>query len=214
MKIKKFGIIKTSLFNEVAPLASTSNLTFDLDRKHIVPVFASLTTTAAHHHRPTQVPLFLLAAATERLRVIKVQGDGKCMFRALAIGLNRNLGKFLGAEAETREADALRLACAEALCRTEARRDDFEEAMVAVKAEGPLDAYCKRIMSPKFWGGEAELLVLSKMLQVPIYVYVDSGNGFKAIQKYGIDFAAKKGKKGRKVLRLLYSNGNHYDLLV
>eukprot|EP00976_Prorocentrum_cordatum_P107587 1194666-Prorocentrum_minimum.AAC.12 len=32
--------------------------------------------------------------------------------------------------------------------------------------------YCKRINSPSFWGGEAELLVLSKMLKTPIRVYL------------------------------------------
>ena len=27
-------------------------------------------------------------------------------------------------------------------------------------------------MQPTFWGGEAELLVLSQMLKVPIFVYI------------------------------------------
>lgn len=33
-------------------------------------------------------------------------------------------------------------------------------------------SYCKRILSPTFWGGEPELLVLSQMLKVPIFVYI------------------------------------------
>lgn len=35
----------------------------------------------------------------------------------------------------------------------------------------PWDSYCRRLQNPSFWGGEPELLVLSKMLRVPIYVY-------------------------------------------
>jgi hypothetical protein len=83
-------------------------------------------------------------------------------------------------------------------------------------------SYCRRIMSTAFWGGEPELLVLSKMLQVPIYVYLSSaeagkgGRGFAPIQRYGEKFSkgTSKGKKGRKPIRLLYTGGNHYDLLV
>lgn len=31
--------------------------------------------------------------------------------------------------------------------------------------------YCKRLQQDDFWGGELEILVLSKMLHLPIYVY-------------------------------------------
>ena len=31
--------------------------------------------------------------------------------------------------------------------------------------------YCARLQQPSFWGGEVEILVLSRMLKVPIYVY-------------------------------------------
>ncbi len=30
--------------------------------------------------------------------------------------------------------------------------------------------YCTRLESPSFWGGEVEILILSKMLRVPIHV--------------------------------------------
>lgn len=36
----------------------------------------------------------------------------------------------------------------------------------------PPRSYCRRILSPTFWGGEPELLVLSQMLRVPILVYI------------------------------------------
>ena len=31
--------------------------------------------------------------------------------------------------------------------------------------------YCSRLQAPSFWGGEVEILVLSRMLHAPIYVY-------------------------------------------
>ncbi len=33
-----------------------------------------------------------------------------------------------------------------------------------------LPRYCRRLESPQFWGGEVEILILSKMLHVPIHV--------------------------------------------
>ncbi|EFN58326.1 hypothetical protein CHLNCDRAFT_142358 [Chlorella variabilis] len=175
----------------------------------------------------SQVPLFELARAAAgpaietSLRVVKVAGDGRCMFRALAQGLARNQGRFLGQAAEEQEADQLRLAVAEALCRTAARRNEFAPAVYAVEAEDKMQNYCKRILSPAFWGGEPELLVLSQMLRVPILVYIPSREagssgrpGFVAIQRYGEQHSKTKAGKRRKAVRLLYSGSNHYDLLL
>ncbi|PSC69777.1 OTU domain-containing protein [Micractinium conductrix] len=188
-------------------------------------------------------PLFELARAAAGptvetgLRVVRVAGDGRCMFRALAQGLARNQGRFLGGGAEEQEADQLRLAVAEALCRTAARRNEFAQAVYAVEAEDKMQNYCRRIMAPTFWGGEPELLVLSQMLRVPILVYIPAreagsrggGSGYVPIQTYGEQFlhgSGKKkkaggggggkpaGKKKRRVVRLLYSGSNHYDLLL
>ena len=44
-------------------------------------------------------------------------GDGRCMFRALVIGLALSKGKFVNKRSEESEADTLRVAAAEALCR-------------------------------------------------------------------------------------------------
>lgn len=184
--------------------------------------FASISSIPALGKKPAQ-PLFDLArlASEEQLRVIRIKGDGRCMFRALALGLARNHGRILGPAAEEAEADQLRLAVAEALCRTQQRRNEFGAAVLSLQAEDSLQNYCRRILSPTFWGGEPELLVLSKMLSVPIYVYVAksdagrSGHGYVPIQKYGEEFSKpKKNGKKRRPVRLLYTNGNHYDLLL
>ena len=51
--------------------------------------------------------------------------------------------------------------------------------------------------------------------QVPLYVYLSeaesrgSGSGFHTIAEYGSEF-----KERRKPVRLLYVQGNHFDLLL
>jgi hypothetical protein len=156
-------------------------------------------------------------AMTERgLRVIRIKADGRCMFRSIAVSMARNQGRILGPAAEEQEADQLRLAVAEALCRTHKRRNDFGDAVIALEAEDNLQNYCKRIMAPTFWGGEPELIVLSKMLKIPIFIYLtQDGSSFIPIQKYGEKFT-KAGKDWvkRRPVRLLYVNGNHYEALV
>ncbi|KAK1298447.1 hypothetical protein QJS10_CPB14g00807 [Acorus calamus] len=83
--------------------------------------------------------------------------------------------------------------------------------------------YCQRIKRSDFWGGESELLVLSKLCCQPIIVYipehehttVSRGNRFIPIAEYGAEFGKpKKNKKPRQAVKLLYSGSNHYDLLV
>eukprot|EP00873_Tetraselmis_striata_P023347 jgi/Tetstr1/443611/TSEL_031610.t1 len=211
----------------MAPTPPT--LTFGWDRPAAgrPPVgWASLTLGAfggmrAEDRRPP-VALFSLAEAKAplRLRRYKIEGDGRCMFRALAQGMARNKGAVLKPSTETTEADQLRLAVAEALCRTPKRRNDFKEAVKAVQAEDNLPRYCQRLESPSFWGGEPELLVLSKMLKVPLVVYMpedemNAGNGYVPIMRYGEEYLkAGKDHKARKPVRLLFCGGNHYDLLL
>ena len=111
-------------------------------------------------------------AESEFYRVIKVRGDGRCMFRSLAICLAHLKKEALTAEAEERDADQLRLAVAEQMCRTAEKRKAYPEAMMAIKYDMGLQEYCKRILDPGFWGGESELLVLSRMLKRRIIVYI------------------------------------------
>ena len=135
-----------------------------------------------------------------------------------------------------------------------------------------LRSYCKRIVQPTFWGGEVELLVLSQMLKVPIFVYVTAkeanrcdqprclprppgpaapgacplprchrrighsggsppgghprvrrvgsiarraGGGYVSIQRYGEKYTKPDAAwKKRSPVRLLYTGGAHYDLLL
>lgn len=162
----------------------------------------------------------------EKLHVVRVRGDGKCLFRAIAIGLAADRGMALAPQREDVEADQLRLAVADAMCRTQDRRAQFPEALDAIEAEDTLPRYCKRLVSETevFWGGEPEMLVLSKMLNKPIAVYVPGAvagrmgrkgkSPYVPIQVYGGEYRYKKDGSQRGVLRLLFNGTNHYDLLV
>ena len=150
-------------------------------------------------------------------------GDGRCMFRALVIGLALSKGKFVNKRSEETEADTLRIAAAEAICRSSRIQDRYADSAFNVKAEyGTIDNYCSLVKTPDFWGGNAELMVLSEMLEQPITVYRPEkeargkGNGFVPIVYYGTEFLKpkKEGVKLKKPVHLLYSKGNHYDLLV
>ncbi|KAL0344489.1 UNVERIFIED_CONTAM: OVARIAN TUMOR DOMAIN-containing deubiquitinating enzyme 3 [Sesamum radiatum] len=184
----------------------------------------------------------------ERYSVQKVTGDGRCLFRALVKGMAVNKGTALGPREERESAgpclaygylqlsyvilyemgtydelmaDELRMAVKEVICDNDKERLQYEEALVAITVDEPLRRYCQRIGRPDFWGGEAELLVLSKLCCQPIVVYIPEhehggrGSGFIPIQEYGSEFrkGSKKGKP-REVVRLLYTGKNHYDLLV
>ena len=52
------------------------------------------------------------AAAERNLRLVRVTGDGRCMFRSLALGLSAEKGRSVGPQEEERDADLLRMAVA------------------------------------------------------------------------------------------------------
>ncbi|XP_057814847.2 OVARIAN TUMOR DOMAIN-containing deubiquitinating enzyme 3 isoform X2 [Cryptomeria japonica] len=108
----------------------------------------------------------------EHYTVQKVRGDGRCMFRSLVKGMAANKGNSLSPREEVEDADELRMAVKDALCRSDKERRAYEEALIAITVEESLNRYCQRIQHPNFWGGESELLVLSKMCSQPIIVYI------------------------------------------
>ena len=148
-------------------------------------------------------------------------GDGRCMFRALVIGLALKKGKFVNKRSEEAEADTLRIAAAEALCRSAKIQDKYADSAFTVKAEyGSVDNYCQLVKTPDFWGGNAELMVLSEMLEQPITVYRPEreargkGSNYVPYVYYGTEYLAQTKQQAKKPVCLLYSRGNHYDLLV
>ncbi|XP_071720135.1 OVARIAN TUMOR DOMAIN-containing deubiquitinating enzyme 3 isoform X2 [Rutidosis leptorrhynchoides] len=159
----------------------------------------------------------------ETFKVHKVTGDGRCMFRALVKGMAMNKSVALSPREERENADELRMAIKEVLCDSDKERHQYEEALIAITVDESLKRYCQRIGRPDFWGGESELLVLSKLCSQPIVVYIPehehskagNGYGFIPIAEYGADLLKGSRKvKAKKAVRLLYSGRNHYDLLV
>ncbi|CAA6655095.1 unnamed protein product [Spirodela intermedia] len=157
-------------------------------------------------------PLSPAMKKLEHYSVVKVTGDGRCMFRALVKGMAMNKGLKLNPQQEENDADELRMAVKEVICESGSGRLQYEEALVAITSENSLQRYCKLIGRADFWGGEAELLVLSKLCRQPVIVYIPEhehaggarGHGYIPIAEYGAEF-----RRG-----LLYSGRNHYDLLV
>ncbi|KAK9168235.1 hypothetical protein Syun_000375 [Stephania yunnanensis] len=159
----------------------------------------------------------------ESFSVQKITGDGRCMFRALVRGMAMNKGMPLSPREERDDADELRMAVKEVICESDEERRQHEGALVAITVEESLKRYCQRIDTSNFWGGESELLVLSKLCRQPIIVYIPehehAGGGrsasFIPIAEYGSEFSkASKNGKPRKAVRLLFSGKNHYDLLI
>ncbi|XP_022887492.1 uncharacterized protein LOC111403287 isoform X1 [Olea europaea var. sylvestris] len=152
----------------------------------------------------------------ERYSVQKITGDGRCLFRALVKGMAQNKGVMLNPREERENADELRMAVKEVICDNDKERLKYEEALIAITVEESLKRYCQRIGRPDFWGGESELLVLSKLCCQPIIVYIPQhehggwGSGFIPIAEYGAEFRkGTKNVKQRNVVRLLYSAPKH-----
>ena len=112
---------------------------------------------------------------SEHFQCVKIKGDGRCMFRALALGLAHLSKHNMTSSEETREADTLRNAVFEQILREEEKRKGHSEANMSIKYGGEADGiegYCRRIQKDDFWGGETELLVLAKLVKRPIMVYL------------------------------------------
>ncbi|XP_050243817.1 OVARIAN TUMOR DOMAIN-containing deubiquitinating enzyme 3 isoform X1 [Quercus robur] len=231
----KHGIAKFELVSSPVPSISTLNsqtcstATFLGDNSH--RFFARIA--------PSQGRGSPAMKKIERYSVQKVTGDGRCLFRALESeflleetlvsiilvvkGMAFNKSISLNPREERENADELRMAVKEVICENDNERRQHEEALIAITVDESLKRYCQRIGRPDFWGGESELLVLSKLCRQPIIVYIPEhehtkggwSSGFIPIAEYGVEFSkALRKEKARKAVRLLYSGRNHYDLLV
>ena len=86
-----------------------------------------------------------------------VAGDGRCLFRSVAVAMAlRDGGARPTPAEETREADRLREAAVDDL---ERRREEVEWFI-----EGDFEAYCTSMRRTRAWGGEPEILSLARVL--------------------------------------------------
>ncbi len=206
------------------PLASLSGTPAARQQKNL-PLAQKISIGTPVVGKPTNTGPVLAPknAKAEQFRKMAIKGDGRCMFRALVLGLALAKGKHVGARSEETEADTLRVAAAEALCRSSKIADDrFADSVMNVTSEyGTIDEYCHLVRTPDFWGGNAELMVLSDVLTQPITVYRPErevrgkGSGYVPMVFYGLEHKKRKeGAKPKPTINLVYSSGNHYDLLV
>lgn len=153
-----------------------------------------------------QIPIPPAHNISARLRITSVRGDGRCLYRAIAKNLAALEDRPLSERLERADADALRALAWKAMCV-----DRLKEFQRNNAVEGSLTSYCRAMRSPTFYAGEAEMLALVDVLQVPIAVFIQVARGeLRNIATYG----AKYGKKGGPGVRVLYVNGNHYDAIL
>lgn len=121
----------------------------------------------------------------------------------------------LSDEKERRWADEMRELAYQRMSSPKAGRYFMRNHIV----EGDYDTYLEKMRHPEFHAGEAEIVALSKVLKLPISVYLDSNSSNKnnsnrtrnsdnltSIATYGEKYKFKD-----KHIRVLYNAINHYD---
>lgn len=161
---------------------------------------------------PPRVPVPRLLAWTAPrseagYRVVRVRGDGRCLYRSIARSLAHEEQRQLPSRLETDDADALRLLAWKAICVE--RAQEFEKRNII---EGSLSRYCAQMKNPMFFAGEAEILALSDALKIPISVFLESRQGkLNNMATYGEQYT--KAAKG-KMIRVVYNGVNHYNAVL
>lgn len=108
-----------------------------------------------------------VGVASSQVMAVKLSGcchrrgaepsDHAMQVRSLAL----HKGIFLRSKEELEEAEQLRQACHEALCRTSQRSKDFPDARKQIMyGYGDIRQYCSQLERPTFWGG-VQMSILS-----------------------------------------------------
>lgn len=157
---------------------------------------------ASSLYRPQNARVGSITDAGLYLRRSNVRGDGRCLFRALVRCWSMQRGNAIMNERVERErADDLRQRAVSELRKQRELLDRF------FVIEGDFEVYCRKMSSTRTYGGEPELLMLAKILTVPIAVYILRREAYRQIQVYGKQYRGQP-------LRILYSDGVHYDALL
>uniref|UniRef100_A0A6V7QVA2 Ubiquitin thioesterase OTU n=1 Tax=Ananas comosus var. bracteatus TaxID=296719 RepID=A0A6V7QVA2_ANACO len=133
------------------------------------------------------------------LRSIRIRGDGRCLFRAVAYGACLRAGKPCPSESLQKElADELRSNVADEFVR---RRGDTEWFL-----EEDFETYVTHIRQPHIWGGEPSCLCVP-MMPITVYMYTKGSDSPRIIAEYGQEY----GKENP--IRVIYHGYGHYDAL-
>ena len=138
-----------------------------------------------------------------------VAGDGRCLFRSVAVAMALRDGDTRPSPAEeTREADRLREAAVDDL---ERRREEVEWFI-----EGDFEAYCASMRRAHTWGGEPEILSLARVLGVRIEVFVDERQRLRSIGVYGgddDDVCDDDERDETRPVAVVFRGAGHYEAL-
>ncbi|XP_027922631.1 OTU domain-containing protein At3g57810-like isoform X1 [Vigna unguiculata] len=137
------------------------------------------------------------------LPIIRIPGDGRCLFRAVVYGACLRSGEPSPSLSRQKElADELRAKVVDEFIK---RRADTEWFL-----EGDFETYTVQMRKPHIWGGEPELLMSSHVLQMPITVVMQDKNSsnLKVIAEYGEEY----GKENP--IGVIYHGYGHYDALL
>jgi hypothetical protein len=128
-----------------------------------------------------------------RWRIVRIQADGNCLFRAVSDQIYRN---------EAFHAD-MRRRVVEYIAREKELFRPFVENEQAGKYEH-IDAYCKRMQQDAQWGGNPELFAVARLFNVRIYVHQGP--------KRRLSIESGRVEAPEMEINLLFRN-DHYDSL-
>jgi OTU-like cysteine protease len=169
---------------------------------HTNPKTVDPTSFAAAFYQTENVRLEAVSDSGKTFKRKAVKGDGRCLFRSVARARAAARGKpNMSERAEREEADHLR---AQAVAELKKHRLLLAQFYVI---DGDFSTYCRRMSHPRTFGGEPELLMMAKLLHTPIAIYIKVQGRFRNIQVYGRQYRGEQ-------LRILYSDGIHYDCLL
>lgn len=141
----------------------------------------------------------------DKYSIHPITGDGRCLFRAVAVAMALRLGDRSGADAEKIEADRLRIAAVDDL---EARHAEVEWFI-----EGDFHTYCQSMRRPEAWGGEPEILALANVLAMPIQVFMADTQNTQNVVDIGTYSPYGEDRSAGDSIAILFRGAGHYEAL-
>lgn len=140
--------------------------------------------------------------AHQTVRVIRMPGDGSCLFHSIAFSLNALNYQETGHTVRHRVANFI------------ADRPDFEitgtplRSWIEWDSQMTVSSYASRLLAGNCWGGAIEMAACSQIFAIDVAVYEEDGRGgFVRISDFITD------KKPYGAVLLLYSGRSHYEAL-
>lgn len=164
---------------------------------------------------------------TRNLRIMDVQADGNCLYRAVATQCQRlglSLDDVSSAEvAGEEDFSKIRSICADVLLGS--NRAEFEPFAELNASEGndggdnpsTYDSYVEMVRSSSTWGGQLEIRALCEGLKRPIIVYSSEGPPLTMGSEFGKSEEGDGEPEGSLMLsfhRHYYALGEHYNSVI